>query len=421
METIRIEKLVFGGQALGRAASGQVVFVWNALPGETVEVNITKKSKTHWDGIAERVLEKSPERIDPIEKHFLSCSPWQILSYEAENDWKVKIAEETYKKIGDLDLQLDIVHDTEPYHYRNKIEYSFAENSGKISLAFFERGKKFRFQILECILASREINQAARVVLDWINEVKIPIRSLKSLIGRSTSDGKVALAMFIKDKLEFSSYPALDKNCLGFQLYYSTHKSPASVPTELLYSQGQDYLISKIKGTKLKFGNLSFFQVNSPVFEAALEDMKKYLEPDSEALDLYSGVGSISIPLSAKIKSCTLVDSNVEAIELAKENIDLNKLNNFEAVCRPTEEITELIKEDQTVFLDPPRAGLHEEVTKRLLSVKPKKIIYLSCDLATHARDVRLLKEKYNIVFSRLYNFFPRTPHIEGLVILKRR
>ncbi len=420
METIKIEKLVFGGQALGRASTGQVVFIWNALPGETVEVNITKKQKTHWEGITTKILDKSPERVEPIEKHFLSCSPWQILSYESENDWKVKIATETYKKIGGLELDLNIAHTTEPFHYRNKIEYSFAESDGKIHLAFFERGKKIRTPIPECVLANEKINEAAQNILEWINKEEIPIRSLKALIGRTNSDNQVALALFIKDKLTFSSYPKLDSSCLGFQLYYSTHKSPASVPTELMYSVGDNFLVSKLLNAKLKFGNLSFFQVNSEIFEAALKDMENFLEPDSPVLDLYSGVGSISIPLSKNIRSCTLVDNNEEAIALAINNITLNNLANYEAICKPMEKITELIENHHTVLLDPPRAGLHEDVTKRLLEVAPKRIIYLSCDLATHARDIGLLKEKYALVFSRLYNFFPRTPHIEGLVVLER-
>jgi 23S rRNA (uracil1939-C5)-methyltransferase len=246
------------------------------------------------------------------------------------------------------------------------------------------------------------------------------MRSLKTLIIRSNSEGKTIAAIFIKDQLEFPDYPSLTEKMIGFHVYYSTHKSPASVPTKLLYSEGQNYLTTTLKGTKLKFGLLSFFQINPPIFDKALSDIAAFLHPHMPVVDFYSGVGAISLPLSQNRDKTTLIDNNEEAIQYAIENIGLNKRNNCEAICTPAESMTESIRENAMIILDPPRAGLHQNVIKKLLQKKPPRIIYLSCGIDTQARDLKMLSESYKVTFLKLYNFFPRTPHIEGLVILDR-
>jgi len=423
MEIVKIEKLVFGGQALGRLHGG-AIFIWNALPGEEVEIEIVKKKKNYFEALAKNIIKPSPYRIEPKEDHFLSCSPWQILDFKRENFWKKMIASETYKKIGKLsaDIKLDIVSDDKKqYGYRNKIEYSFAENNKQISLAFFQRGKKFRYPIFDCQLSKPEINQTAHYILDWINKNKIPMRSLKSLIIRSNELGETIAALFIKDVLNFESYPKLDEKFLGFHLFYSTHKSPASVITDTIYASGRDYLVDKLNNVKLKFGLLSFFQINIPIFKKALDDILKFLGEEKFIVDYYSGVGSISLPLAHKFKSAALVDNNEEAIGYANGNIKQNKINNCKAKLAPAEKLVDLIDSDKIIILDPPRAGLHKNVIKKILKEKPLRIIYLSCNISTQARDMAFLSEYYKINFLKLYNFFPRTPHIEALCVLDKK
>ncbi len=422
---LTIEKLVFGGQGMARMEDGKIAFVWNALPGEVVDVEIIKKDKHFVEAIATHIKHPSPDRIEPKEPDFLSSSPWQIMSFEKEQYWKRLIAAETYSKIGDLIIQpdsIDIVTDGNDYGYRNKIEFSFCELPDKtISLAFFERGKKNRMPVHKSCLAEPVINEVAQKILSWINEVRIPLRSLKSLIVRSAHNKEAIAALFIKDELAFDSFPSIDTTLLGFHLYYSTHKSPASVPTKLLYSAGQNFLTSTLKGTKLKFGLLSFFQINTPVFDMALTDIASFTEPKTPLIDYYAGVGAISLPISLNRSSCILIDNNEEAIQYATENIALNAREHCTAVCSPAEDMASYIASDKTIILDPPRAGLHQKLITHLLIKKPKRIIYLSCGIDTQARDLRLLSEAYRISFLRLYNFFPRTPHIEGLVVLDRQ
>lgn len=420
--TLVMEKLVFGGQALAHAPSGQVVFVWNALPGETAHVEIIKRQKTHWEGIAKTILSPAPERITPQEEHYLICSPWQIMTPSTEHAWKVEMARETYAKIGGFDCTPDIAADEHEDGYRNKMEYSFTYNAdGNISFAFFERGDHRFHALKNCCLADPIINRVAEPILAWVNLHKIPMRSLRSLIIRSNGQGKAIAALFIKDELSFPDFPSLTNELTGFQLYYSYYKTPAAVPTKLLYSAGEQALHTILNGVSLKFGLLSFFQIHVPVFEEALRDTQQFLDPMRAIVDFYGGVGSIGLPLHKFTNGGTIVDNNAEAITYAKENIAANGIANFTAECLPAEQITDLITPEKNIILDPPRAGLHEDVTKKLLQELPPTIIYLSCNLSTQARDIAALLPQYQIAFSRLYNFFPRTPHVEGLIVLKKK
>lgn len=420
-EIIKIEKLVFGGQALAHTKDGKTAFVWNALPGEVVEARLLKKRKSCWEMSAEKIIEPSVFRVPAQENHYLSCSPWQIISPAQELEEKKNLAREVYKKIGGFDWRGEIVSLESLYGYRNKMEYSFAlDEVGEVALALYDRGSKYPAPHGLCVLAREDLNNSALKILGWIKQNNIPKRSLKSLIIRSNGAGQTLAALFIKDRLDFPEKPLLGPDLLGFSLIYSTHKSPASVVSEVLYSSGQNFLEVQLLKTKLRFGLFSFFQINLALFSSALEDIGDFLEQD-DLLDYYCGVGAISLCLREKIKSAHLVEENPEAAAFAALNIEINQAENFSVSALRAEESLTQINENKTLLLDPPRAGLDPKLINRIKEVLPPKIIYLSCDLATQARDLSALLPYYEIIFSRLYNFFPRTPHIEGLVILKRK
>ena len=421
MSRVKIDKLVFGGQGLGRL-DNKVYFAWNALPGEEIEFENLRLGKNFNTGLATKIYTPSLHRISPAEDHFLVCSPLQILDWPEENRLKVEIAKENYHKLAGLDLEnLEIIFGNDPYHYRNKMEYSFVWDCNKISLAFFERGTQKHLPISGCELAGKEIGVAAEKILVWLNQVKPPVEILKSLILRSNGSGQVIAALFVRDKKTFANHPKLDGVLKGFYIYYSNPLSPASIPTEIIYKSGDNFLVANLNGYNLKFGLLSFFQINIPVFARVLKDIADLLGNNEEVIDFYGGVGAISIPLAKQCGQSVIVDNNKEAIDYAKENIILNKLKNYSAELKSSEKLFSLIDSNKTLIFDPPRDGLHPRLIKKVLEQLPKKIFYLSCDLATQARDLKILKEKYNITFNRLYNFFPRTPHIEGLIVLERK
>lgn len=428
-QDIPIEKLVFGGQALGHTPDGKPIFAWNALPNEVVDVQVTKVKQGNREGIATKIHRPSAHRIDPREEHFLSTSPWQVMSYEHELYWKKAIAQETYQRVGRFappDLEIRGNADRQ-FGYRNKMEYSFTiDEQGRLSLAFFARGQKRKIAVPESQLAYPWINQTAKAFLKWADEMRLTPRELKSLIVRGTQDGKAIAGLFVKDPLTFETLPHLDDTLRGYQIFYSTHKSPASVPTRLLYEQGDTFLTETLslgnnENITLHFGLFSFFQVNVPMFQEALADIAKRVKKDTPLVDLYSGVGAIGLSFASIAKTTTLVDNVLEAIAFAQENITLNNALHTNAFCEQSENMLDLITADATIVIDPPRAGLHKKVITRLLEEKPPQIIYLSCDLATQARDIALLSDAYTITFARLYNFFPRTPHIESLCVLEKK
>jgi len=423
MNKIKIDKIVFGGQGMGEL-DGKKVFLWNVLPGEEVEFEATKKKKDFIEGIATKIIKPSKYRIEPKEDHFLSCSPWQIMDESKEDQFKKEMVLETYQRIGKFgeDLDLDIYSDQNFYEYRNKMEYSFWFKSDEsVGLAFHDRGGKYRNIIEPCQLAHPNINKVAIQILEWLNKNKISNRNLKSLIVRSNLKGEVMVGLFLKDKLKFKNYPEFGPECIGFKIYYSFYKSPASVPTELIYSQGKDYLEEEVLGVKMRYGLFSFFQVNVPIFTEALKDISGFIKKGEKVVDYYSGVGAIGLSLANKCKAVELVESNKEAVGYAKENIKLNEFKNAKAEVCEAEAMTNLISKDKTIIFDPPRAGLHEKVVSKVLKELPKKIIYMSCNISTQARDLQKFLPEYKIVFSRLYNFFPRTPHIEGIIVLEKK
>ncbi|MSU75157.1 MAG: 23S rRNA (uracil(1939)-C(5))-methyltransferase RlmD [Candidatus Magasanikbacteria bacterium] len=419
MSQVKIEKLVFGGQGLGRVGE-RVVFVTGGYPGEIVEFQATKQKKNFIEGVVANVIESSPDRVAPVDDHFMSCSPWQTLTYEAENKWKVEIAKETYQRIAKLDLpDLTIESLPEEYHYRNKMEYNFFIDDKEIlHFAFHDRGTHHLRPIGECALASREINEAGERVLQFLNKHKVPRRSLKSAIIRSDGAGHSAIALFIKDKMELPAGELLSEKTLGVQVYLSDYRSPASVPTELLQSVGQNYLEITIRGVKLRFGLLSFFQINPPIFEKVIEAIRPFIT-NEKIVDYYSGVGAIGLALARDAQLVTLVEENKEAVELAKGNIASNSITNANAYQARAEASLDYITSDSTVIVDPPRIGLHPDVLTKLLNEKPKHIVYLSCGIDTQARDLLALTASFKLVFWQVYNFFPRTPHIESLCVLE--
>lgn len=459
---LKIEKLVFGGQAIARipvskeSNDTKPIFVWNALPGEEAEVEITKNKKGFAEGRAIKIISSSPHRIAPKEPHYLSCSPLQILDYDEENKQKLEIAREALIRIGKLkESAPEILHSLEIAFpktiegYRNKMEYSFYEHGERsetaspepasqshktppMSLAFFERSQHRKSPITPCILAKPVINEVAEQILHFVNENHLTRLDAKCVIIRSNEKDEVIAGLFIKNEKSLKSLPKTNKTLKGFHIYLSDYRSPAAVITKVLHTSGDTYLTNTFEGeniqkTELKYGLNSFFQVHQEIFTQALDAIAKHIPEKKDVIDFYSGVGAIGLPLAKKCKHLTLVDSNEEAISYAKQNITLNKTQNAEAYAKPAEKMLDIITKDKIIILDPPRAGLHEDVTKKLLKETPPKIIYLSCNVSTQARDLALLtqkdgsgKSKYKITYLKLFNFFPRTPHIESLCVLEK-
>ena len=430
-ETLRLEKIVGGGQAIGTLDDGRKAFVWGGLPKELVTIRVTKKKSHFVEGIVTEIIEKSPERITPKDENsYLSTSPWQIMPMSSEQSHKALLIEEAFLLHNiTLPEKIEVFSDGVEFNYRNKVELSWFgyktddDEKETLDLAFFKRGGKGKVVVDGTSLAHPSINKLAIEIRDLLREKPIVARQLKTLLIRSDQQGNAVWQLYIKDKIEnlISDDEAKLLSAAGGEIIYSDPKSPASRITERLEKFGDTTLSDTILGVAFNYACEGFFQVNIPVYEKALSDMKAWIDCNEKlsTLDLYSGVGTIGLTIGGD--DVTLVEINEHAVAEMQRNIAKLNRPNAKAILAPIEKSLEYITGEQIVIVDPPRAGLHADVTNRLLETEPPRIIYLSCNPVTQARDVSLLQEKYEIVHHQGYNFFPRTPHIEHLVILDKK
>ena len=496
LETIRLDKIVGGGQALGTLADGRKCFVWGGLPGETVTVRITKKKSHLVEAIVEEVVSPSSDRIRPHDPDsYLSTSPWQIMPLEIEQAYKRQLIDDAFTLHNvTLPAAIDIYCDNVAYGYRNKVEFSWysksimsravsqkepgavsgfglfsddtrgidadsdrEESSGDtLDLAFFRRGSKGKIVIDGTSLAHPAINNLARAIRNLLRHKRVAARQLKTLLVRCDQSGSCVWQLYVKDRLPeiITANEAAKLPAQGGEIIYSDPRSPASRITERLARFGNTILTDTILGVPFRYACEGFFQVNIPVYEQALRDMKEWvpydcnsqrsgrqlgyhqkiirdprevaqifsevpLAADQPILDFYAGVGTIGLTIGGG--NVTLVEINEHAVAEMQRNIaELNRTD-ARAVLAPSEQALSYITGKEIVIVDPPRAGLHPDVIATLLQKLPPRIIYLSCNPVTQARDVSLLQEKYEIMHHQGYNFFPRTPHIEHLIILDKK
>ena len=425
-----MEKIVGGGQAIGTLDDGRKAFVWGGLPKELVTIRVTKKKSHFVEGVVTEIIEKSPERITPKDENsYLSTSPWQIMPMSSEQTYKASLIEEAFLLHNvTLPEKIEVFSDGVEFNYRNKVEFSWFgdktddDEKETLDLAFFKRGGKGKVIVDGTSLAHPSINKLAIEIRDLLREKPIVARQLKTLLIRSDQQGNAVWQLYVKDKIGnlISDDEAKLLSAAGGEIIYSDPKSPASRITERLNKFGDTTLSDTILGVAFNYACEGFFQVNIPVYEKALSDMKAWINCNEKLpiLDLYSGVGTIGLTIGGD--DVTLVEINEHAVAEMQRNIAKLNRPSAKAILAPSEKSLECITGEQIVIVDPPRAGLHADVTNRLLETEPPRIIYLSCNPVTQARDVSLLQEKYKIVHHQGYNFFPRTPHIEHLVVLDK-
>ena len=412
---IKVEKIIPGGQALGTMDDGRKIFFWNALPGEDVlEYEITKQKSHYLEAIATKIEKPSNFRVEPKDTCFLSTSPWQIIDWDYENQLKSELVVEVFRE-HQIDIKTpEILTDNTPYFYRNKMEYALYWNNEleKIQLAFHARGSHRKIPIESSSIERPEIFAAASKIIQDLNNQHKEARQYQSLLLRCNQNGEVSGGL------------------------YENHQPHPTFQN----------LTDKILGRTYSYSPNGFFQINLPVYELALKEIKKHIGTEN-VLDLYAGVGTIGLSTSPThhltlvevdksayaelYKNCNnitiedrlrLTRSGVsEASPITMGRSERVRNDNIIAVNAKSEDVLNYIFSNQTVILDPPRAGCDKKLIDKLLEVTPKKIIYLSCNPATQARDVKILLEKYQIEEIKTFNFFPRTPHIENLVILSSK
>lgn len=385
-EEVKIEKLIPGGLGLGTLTSGKKIMLWDALPGETVtKCLITKDKSSYAEGIALEHQILSPFRIAPQDDCYLATSPWQIMSYDYELEQKQALLAEIFRqqKLATLpDQTFSVATDGKDFYYRNKMEYSlyYAHEDQKIHLAFRARGSHQKVNCNHSSLERPEIWSEACEIVNQLNINHAEARNYQSLLLRSNQRGEVSGGLY-ENRRPHPNFPVLHDTILGYDYSYSPN---------------------------------GFFQINLPVYEMALSEICQHVKT-SKVLDLYAGVGTIGLSV-ARDKELTLVECDGSAFQELRKNC---VGTSAKAIHARSEDALEYIEPDQTVIVDPPRAGCDVKLIEKLLEVTPPSIVYLSCNPITQARDVQMLEEKYHIVKVQPYNFFPRTPHLENLMILE--
>lgn len=387
IEIISLSKIVGGGQAIGDMPDGRKVFVWGGLPGETVKVQLTKLKKSYGEGFVTEVINPSRQRIEPRDKDaYLATSPWQIMNFQSEQSYKSDLIREAFSLSHiNLDIPIKVVTDNKEFYYRNKMEYSlwWDHDTNKISLAFHKRGSHVKTPIFQSSIEKPEIFSEATRVINELNRNGGEARRYQSLLVRASQTGEVESALFEKNQ---------------------PHPKMSILHDKLL---GQDY----------SYSPNGFFQINLPVYELALKDISRFIETD-QVVDMYAGVGTIGLSV-APDKQLALVETNASAFSEMKNNLPKNS-EHIQAIQAKSEDALEYISEKATIIVDPPRAGLDPTVVDKLIETLPPRIIYLSCNPITQARDIKPMLDYYKIVHLKGYNFFPRTPHIENLIVLDR-
>ena len=381
-QPVTIDNLVPGGQGIGTREDGIKGFFWNALPGETItEYYLTKKKSHYFEAIATKIENPSGHRIEPLDECYLSTSPWQIMDYDYELDQKSELLSEVFRQ-NSLDCPKTAVKtDGQDFHYRNKMEYSlyWDMEEEKIKPAFRQRGSHRKIPVKTSSIERPEIFKEASRIIDELNAKHEEARKYQSLLLRCNQNGEISGGLYENKK------PHPDFN----------------------------NLTDEILGKKYSYSPNGFFQINIPVYEMALKEIAEHIKT-TKVLDLYSGVGTIGLSVAGN-RELTLVENNKAAFK----ELERNCPEKHQAILSNSEDALSYIEPDQTVILDPPRAGCDKKLLNKLLEVKPETIIYLSCNPATQARDAKILSEKYHITNIVPFNFFPRTPHLENLLVLK--
>lgn len=448
------------GKSVGKAPDGRVIFLSNAVPGDIVDVMTTKKRSAYFEGIATHFHVLSNKRTQPECQHFGTCGgcKWQNMAYEHQLHFKQNEVENNLKRIGHLELPEinPILGSKKQYFYRNKMEFSFSNsrwlteseiNSEKDiddrkALGFHIPGMWDKIlDIKKCHLQQDPSNAIRLETKRFASENGLSFFDprkqeglLRTMMIRTASTGEIMLLIqFFEDKKEqrelLLNHLAQTFPEITSLLYVINSKQNDTIyDQEVICFSGRDHIFEQMEGLQFKINAKSFYQTNS---EQAFELYKVTrdfagLTGDELVYDLYTGTGTIAQFVSKKAKKVIGVESVPEAIEDAKANAQHNNISNVEFFVGDmksvfNEQFIAQHGQPDVIITDPPRDGMHKNVVEQLLQVAPPKIVYVSCNSATQARDLALMKEFYEVTKVQPVDMFPQTHHVENVVLLEKR
>ncbi|RPH34061.1 MAG: 23S rRNA (uracil(1939)-C(5))-methyltransferase RlmD [Bacteroidales bacterium] len=458
LEKVLIEDIAAEGKALARV-DNKVVFTPFAIPGDVVDIQITQKRKSYMEGYVTHYHEYSPLRIDAFCEHFGMCGgcKWQSLPYAEQLKFKQRQVSDQLRRIGraEFDEISPIIGSEKTTHYRNKLEFTFSNSrwltkeeiasrndiSVEPALGFHIPGMFDKvFDVKNCYLQPEPSNSIRLEVRKFALQHDLTfynIRSreglLRNLIIRTSCTGDVmAIFSFFYDDVE-KREQLLDhiKNCfpqITSLLYVINPKANDTInDLDIITFSGNDYILESMEGLKFKIGPKSFYQTNSEQAYTLYKVTREFagLTGNELVYDLYTGTGTIAQFVANSSSKVIGIEYIPEAIEDAKVNSAINGISNVEFFAGDIKNILvdSFFQEHgfpDVVILDPPRAGIHEDVANALLQANPSRIVYVSCNPATQARDIALLSVKYKLIRVQPVDMFPHTHHVENVVLLQR-
>lgn len=459
LENIKLTSAGAKGVSIGKTDEGKTVIVSGGVPGDVVNAKVRKVKSKYFEAEVVDVLEKSPFRVEPKCIHFGTCGgcKWQNMSYEQQLFFKQDEVENNIRRIGGIEdfVCEPILGAPEQYFYRNKMEFSFSDakwltldeiNSGeeidnKNALGFHIPGMWSKIlDLKECWLQedpSNAIRLAVKAFADAHQLEYFDVRNqsgfLRTMMLRQNSKGEwmVLFQLFREEKENqkalfdylIQEFPQI--KTLMFCINSKQNDSLYDQDVQIYYGDG--FLMEEMDGLKFKIGPKSFFQTN---YQQALNLYRKTLEfadlkGDEVVYDLYTGTGTIAQYMARNAKKVIGIESVQESIDAAKEHAILNGLDNCEFYCGDMKDIfsDEFLANHpkaDVLITDPPRDGMHAKVVEQILKLSPERIVYVSCNSATQARDLALMKEQYKVVKILPVDMFPQTHHVENIALLVR-
>jgi len=461
LEDVTIVGLADKGMAVGKSADGRVVFVEGPVPGDVLDVRILRKKKGFFQGIPEAYKVYSNERIDPACQHFEDCGgcKWQHLKYPAQLEEKEKIVQDAIRRIAKVEVEdwSPILGAPAPFYYRNKMEFSFSNQRWKTKSevsnveiipdaddALGLHPPKFFnkvVQIEECLLMDSFADEVRNFVgafarahaLEFYDPVK-HTGFLRNMIIRNTTLGEwmlvISFAYEDRERREALQEAVIEKfpRISSFHYVINQKMNDTLFDQDIRLVSGKPFIEERFDDIQFKIRPKSFFQTN-PVQAKRLYDIVKdfaALNKEEIVYDLYTGTGSIALYVAKDCATIVGVEEVADAIEDAKDNAKFNNISNAHFYVGDvknvfTDELLQKHGHPDAVITDPPRAGMHADVIQSLLSMGPAKIIYISCNPATQARDIQMLSMDYNVSKIRPVDMFPHTNHIENVALLRRK
>ncbi len=448
------------GKTVAKAPDGKVIFLPNAVPGDVVDVQTFKKRKAYYEGKAIKFHTLSDRRTAPKCDHFGTCGgcKWQHMKYEEQLYFKEKEVTNNLTRIGHIELPdiTPILGSKEQYYYRNKMEFSFSDSrwltleeiqsdedlGDKNALGFHIPGMWDKIlDIKKCHLQADPSNAIRLEVKDFALKNDITFFNtrnqtglLRTLMIRTSTTGEimVLLQFFAEDQkkreLLLKHLKATFPEITSLQYVINPKANDTIYDQEVICYDGRDHIFEEMEGLQFKINAKSFYQTNSVQAYELYKITRDFasLTGNEIVYDLYTGTGTIAQFIAKNALKVIGVEAVPDAITAAKENAKRNSIENTEYYVGDMAKVfdqtfLETHGKPDVIITDPPRDGMHKKVVEQLLAIEAEKIVYVSCNSATQARDLAILDSKYKVVKTQAVDMFPQTHHVENVVLLKLR